>query len=167
MEEQLNQKNVFRGTIYTKIASWTSVFADIREIFKPILKGYRCALETRKELTTGENYMELKLIDDTIISFSAIHNNEKANKHFEQLATFVTNMRYGENDEREKMLLKVLNFNYILSTSFEINTDNDRSEFIMTLLLNVTQKLDGYFFMTQKGVSTFLDGYGNKVFPKI
>lgn len=168
MTEQLNQNEVrkFKGTVYAKLSSWKSVFSSVREIFNPILKGYRYALEADRETETGENYMELKLIDDTVISFTVLHN-KKANNNFIELATFVSNMRYGTDSEKEKMVLEVLNFNYMMLIEFEINSDNDRSEFIMKLLLDVTEKLDGYLFMKQSGVSTFLNGNGEKVFPKI
>lgn len=171
MTEQLNQENQntvktkFKGTVYAKLPVWTTVLSDVKKIFKPISKGWRCALETEKEASIGENYMELQLIDDTIISFSVLHDNKKVNEHFSKLATFVTNMRFGTNEEKEKMVLEILNFNYMLGIEFEINSDNSRSEFIMTLVLNIAEKLNGYLFMTQKGISTFLDGKGNKIFP--
>lgn len=167
-QENSNKKNIkFKAVIYATLSSWTSVLSDVRGVFKPILKGYRCAVESRKEMTIGENYMEIKLIDDTIVAFSAIHDNDKATEHIYKLGGFVNRLPYGPDEERENMVRKVLDFNYILSVEFDINSDNDRSVFLVDLLCQVADKLNGYVFMTQKGVSTFINGKGEKVFPKI
>lgn len=124
-------------TLYTVIGDPGRIESAIEERFK----------EMTKEITSEDGHLTLTLADDTDISFTINHQQNKPDfiaSHTAGMAQYFSQVETPLAEIKENVLQQIRVFNCVTGITFDVNEDEDRTSYIINCLFAVANDVNGF-----------------------
>jgi len=134
--------NKIHITIYTVIGDFSRVKKALTCQFSSVSKNVgNSAIENG-----GEDFV-IRLKDDSEIAFHVQSNKEVLGKQTVGMANFFAQVKCKNSKLHESILDQIRVFNCIIGSSFELDDNEDRSDFIVNTMFEVAKDINGIVLM--------------------
>lgn len=135
-------------TLYTVIGDPARIATAIKERYKGMTK----------EITSEENgNVILTLLDDTTISFTINHQQDKPDfiaSHTAGMANYFASAETPLVELKKNVLLQIQVFNCVTGVTFEIDDNEDRTNYIINSLFAVANDVNGFLLYPNMQIYT-------------
>ena len=124
-------------TLYTVIGDSNRIVEAIRERFKEMTKEFVCEDET----------IDLTLPDGTHVIFSIKHRMSKPDfiaSHISGMANYFSQVKTPLVGLKENVLLQIRVFNCVTGITFDLNDNEDRTNYILNRLFEIAGDVNGF-----------------------
>lgn len=134
-------------TLYTVIGNPDRIVTSIRDRFK----------EMTKELTSENGAIILTLADDSNITFNISHQQDKPDfiaSHTAGMANYFASAQTPLVELKENVLRQIRVFNCITGITFEVDDNEDRTNYIINCLFAVANDVNGFLLYPSMQIYT-------------
>ena len=134
-------------TLYTVIGDSNRIVEAIRERFKEMTKEFVCEDET----------IDLTLPDGTHVIFSIKHRMSKPDfiaSHISGMANYFSQVKTPLVGLKENVLLQIRVFNCVTGITFDLNDNEDRTNYILNRLFEIAGDVNGFLLYPSMQIFT-------------
>lgn len=134
-------------TLYTVIGDPGRIAAAIEERYK----------EMTKEIASDKGHIILTLADDTTINFHINHQQDKPDfiaSHTAGMEKYFSQVETPLVEIKENVLRQISVFNCVTGVTFDINEDEDRTNYIVNCLFAVANDVNGFLLYPSMQIFT-------------
>lgn len=134
-------------TLYTVIGDSNRIVEAIRERFEEMTKEFVCEDET----------IDLTLPDGTHVIFSIKHRMSKPDfiaSHISGMANYFSQVKTPLVGLKENVLLQIRVFNCVTGITFDLNDNEDRTNYILNRLFEIAGDVNGFLLYPSMQIFT-------------
>lgn len=134
-------------TLYTVIGNPKRIATSIQERFK----------EMTKEVASENNRITLTLHDDSLLVFNLNHQQDKPDfiaSHIAGMANFFEQAETEAEALKENVLRQIRVFNSVTGISFDLDDNEDRTEYISNRLYEIADDVHGFLLYPDMHIYT-------------
>lgn len=141
-------------TLYTAIGNPSRISVSVKEHFQ----------EVTKSISDSDNQLIITFRDNSQLKITINHHQDQANfiaSHLEGMANYFSQVETSHQEVKNSVLRQIQCFNCVAGIVFEIDDNDERTNYLMNSLFDVAKEINGYLLYPNMQI---FNGQGQLVF---